>query len=247
MGGAPPMGGPFPPPGRQGELLQPQGQRTVYEFTGGAARQHTDGRTFVGATLDISNLRERRESNLTSGISTWLFMLAAVLAIGGLVAYSVYGPGASAHDGDEADASQAVAGAEETKTEPAAEAKAEEAKAEEAKAEEPTPAEPAPAEPVPAAEEPKPAEPAPAPAAEEPKPADPPAPAPAAEEPKPADPPAPAPAAEEPKPTPSTPAPKKKKKKPAATPTQPAPSGGGKTLSPKKPPRDPLKGLPKPP
>lgn len=225
---APRYGSPPPAPqGRQDELMT-GGSQTVYEFTGAAAEQGPPKGTFIGSTLDLSSESERRDSNLRSGPSGWLFAgVAAVLTVGAIV-YVMMAPDKSEATPTEDDPA-AVAAADQAVT-PPAEGEAKEAEPAAAgsggdetdseagtgtQPEDPKPAEaPAAAEEVDEPEDPKPAE--------EPK---------APEEPK-------KPA--EPKKTSGTKSTKKKSTKSSTKKKR-------KTLSPKKPPRDPISNLPPPP
>ncbi|MCX4244581.1 hypothetical protein [Paraliomyxa miuraensis] len=108
--GAPPSA---PPPaagrGRNDELMA-GGSRTVFEFTGSEAdRDHRGSRgTFMGTTLDLSNAREERETNLRSGPSTWIFLGVALLLGGGGIAYAMLGAKSEASPGEDAPASVAA-------------------------------------------------------------------------------------------------------------------------------------------
>lgn len=95
--------------------------RTVFEFTGSEAdKEHRGSRgTFMGATLDLGPLREERESNLRSGPSGWIFAGLAVLLAGGITAYFLLG------DKGKAEPEEAAAVAKtETPAAPAPETKA---------------------------------------------------------------------------------------------------------------------------
>ncbi len=131
--GAPvgPGGMPPAPSNRDGELLR--GNQTVFEFTGNAADdpRASSKHTFVGsANIDLGSVREKRESNLRSGATGWIFIGMAVLATAGLTAFFVLTP----KSGSASDATDEAAVADEASAREAEETKSEETKPEQTKA-----------------------------------------------------------------------------------------------------------------
>jgi hypothetical protein len=100
--------------------------RTVFEFTGSEAdRDHRGSRgTFMGATLDLSNAKEERSSNLRSGPSTWIFVMVAILLTAGITAYMVLSSPKSEPTPAEEEPAAVAAGDQATPTPAAGEAKA---------------------------------------------------------------------------------------------------------------------------
>ena len=117
QGGMPPAP---KPSGRTDELAVGAGN-TIYEFTGahGDADTRRGRGTFIGGSdLDLSSMAAERETNLSSGASTWIFLVLVVLLGGGAVVWFVlFAP-------DEPQAQPAVAAAEEDEPEATPEAEA---------------------------------------------------------------------------------------------------------------------------
>lgn len=208
---------------------------TVFEFTGAAAdKEHRGSRgTFMGASLDLAPLREERENNLRSGPSGWIFAGVAVLLAGGITAYMLLGDKGGEPKTDEPAA--AVAAADTPPAAPETKAAADETGGASGDESAGGAAEPAADDAKAPADDAKAVPPAPPAAPVEPTPA-------APEPPKPAS--GGGTKSTGGKSTGGT----KPKPKPKPEPKDdPKPSGGGKSLKPKKPPRDPLGNLPPPP